>query len=94
MEIVIVKGFGSGLGALCVALLLGERLPAALPLLGAMLLGFVAYGLSILLYLYAQRGLGAARTSAYYALAPFLVRRCPFFCFVTPFPPALRWRWR
>ena len=94
LEIVIVKGFGSGLGALCVALLLGERLPAALPLLGALLLGFVAYGLSILLYLYAQRGLGAARTSAYYALAPFLVRRCPFFCFVTPFPPALRWRWR
>ena len=71
LEIVIVKGFGSGLGALCVALLLGERLPAALPLLGALLLGFVAYGLSILLYLYAQRGLGAARTSAYYALAPF-----------------------
>ena len=35
VEIVIVKGFGSGLGALCVALLLGERLPAALPLLGA-----------------------------------------------------------
>ena len=71
VEIVIVKGFGSGLGALCVALLLDERLPAALPLLGALLLGFVAYGLSILLYLYAQRGLGAARTSAYYALAPF-----------------------
>lgn len=38
----------------------------------AVLLGFVAYGLSIFFYIYAQRGLGAAKTSAYYALAPFL----------------------
>ncbi|MDK2961167.1 MAG: hypothetical protein PWP20_293 [Eubacteriaceae bacterium] len=37
-----------------------------------MLLGFVAYGLSILFYVKAQRGLGAARTSAYYAAAPFM----------------------
>ena len=41
-------------------------------ILGALALGFVAYGLSIRFYIYAQRGLGAAKTSAYYALAPFL----------------------
>jgi drug/metabolite transporter (DMT)-like permease len=35
-------------------------------------LGFVAYGLSIYFYVYAQRYLGAARTSAYYAVAPFI----------------------
>ena len=87
LEIVIVKGFGSGLGALCVALLLGERLPAALPLLGALLLGFVAYGLSILLYLYAQRGLGAARTSAYYALAPFFGAALSFLLLRDAFSP-------
>ena len=34
--------------------------------------GFVAYGLSIFFYVYAQRMLGAARTSAYYAIAPFI----------------------
>ena len=34
--------------------------------------GFVAYGLSIFFYVYAQRTLGAARTSAYYAIAPFV----------------------
>jgi len=33
---------------------------------------FVAYGLSIFFYVYAQRILGAARTSAYYAVAPFI----------------------
>lgn len=38
----------------------------------ALLLGFVAYGLSILFYIYAQRSLGAAKTSAYYAVAPFI----------------------
>ena len=37
-----------------------------------MIQGFVAYGLSIYFYVYAQRLLGAARTSAYYAVAPFI----------------------
>jgi hypothetical protein len=37
-----------------------------------MLLGFASYGLSILVYVMAQRGLGAARTSAYYAVGPFI----------------------
>lgn len=36
------------------------------------MVGFVAYGLSIYFYVYAQRLLGAARTSAYYAIAPFI----------------------
>jgi thiol:disulfide interchange protein len=38
----------------------------------ALLLGFVAYGLSIYFYIIALRELGAARTSAYYAVAPFI----------------------
>ena len=38
----------------------------------ALLLGFVAYGLSIFLYVRAQNTLGAAKTSAYYAVAPFI----------------------
>ena len=37
-----------------------------------MLLGFVAYGLSINFYIKAQKDLGAAKTSAYYSVAPFL----------------------
>ena len=44
--------------------------PAWIPLI--LLLGFVAYGLSIVFYIYAQRELGAAKTSAYYAIAPFI----------------------
>lgn len=71
-EIVVIKGFGSGLGALVVAFIIGEQLPALPHILLALLLGFVAYGLSIYFYIYAQRDLGAAKTSTYYAVAPFI----------------------
>lgn len=37
-----------------------------------LMLGFVAYGLSINFYIMAQKDLGAAKTSAYYSIAPFL----------------------
>lgn len=72
LEIVVIKGFGSGLGSLVIALVLGEGLPDWGYAVCALLLGFVAYGLSIFFYIYAQRYLGAAKTSAYYALAPFI----------------------
>jgi drug/metabolite transporter (DMT)-like permease len=71
-EIVMIKGLCSGTGSLIIALVIGEGLPALLPLLGALLLGFVAYGLSIFFYIRAQFTLGAAKTSAYYAVAPFV----------------------
>ena len=72
LEIVMVKGIFSGLGSVMIGLVCGERVHHlwAIPLV--LLLGFVAYGLSIYYYVYAQRLLGAARTSAYYAVAPFI----------------------
>ena len=72
LEIVVIKGVGSGMGALVLALAMGERFPALIYVLGALLLGFVAYGLSIYFYIYAQRDLGASKTSTYYAVAPFV----------------------
>ncbi len=72
LEIVVIKGFGSGLGSLLIALVVGEPLPAPGVLPVVLALGFVAYGLSIFFYVYAQRRLGAAKTSAYYAVAPFI----------------------
>jgi drug/metabolite transporter (DMT)-like permease len=71
-DIVIVKGIGSGFGSLILALLTQEAFPQAGFVLLIMLLGFVAYGLSINYYVKAQNQLGAAKTSAYYAIAPFL----------------------
>ena len=58
--------------SLLIAFAAGERLPALPLVLAALALGFVAYGLSITCYIYAQRGLGAARTSAWYAVSPFV----------------------
>jgi drug/metabolite transporter (DMT)-like permease len=72
MEIVIIKGFGSGLGALCIALCVGESFPLWQYIPAVMLLGFVAYGMSIFFYTYAQRTIGAAKTSTFYAVAPFI----------------------
>lgn len=71
-QIVIVKGLGSGAGSLLVACIAGESLPPMSKVSLALLLGFVAYGLSIYFYVYAQHFLGAACTSAYYAVAPFI----------------------
>lgn len=71
-EIVILKGFFSGLGALAIAFLKGEGIPHLQYWILAMLLGFVSYGLSIFVYVRAQHELGAAKTSAYYAAAPFV----------------------
>ena len=51
---------------------LGEGFPLTKHIVILLLLGFVAYGLSIYCYTYAQRTIGAARTSTYYALAPFI----------------------
>ncbi len=71
-EIVVIKGIFSGTGSLIVAFIIGESLPTFLYILPALVLGFVAYGLSIFFYIRAQSTIGAAKTSAYYAAAPFI----------------------
>ena len=72
LQIVVVKGLGSGVGSIIIALVLGERISYIWSIFAVLGVGFVAYGLSIFFYVYAQRNLGAARTSAYYAVAPFI----------------------
>ena len=71
-EIVTIKGLCSGLGSLVIGLAIGEKIPSAKYIFSVLLLGFVAYGLSIFFYIKAQKELGAAKTSAYYAIAPFV----------------------
>lgn len=71
-QIVTIKGICSGMGSLIVAAVMKETFPNAANILMVMLLGFVAYGLSIFTYIRAQKTLGAAKTSAYYAVAPFM----------------------
>jgi len=72
VQITTIKGLFSGLGSLIVALIVGESITEILWIIAVLLLGFVAYGLSINFYIKAQKHLGAAKTSAYYSIAPFL----------------------
>ena len=70
LTIVLVKGLSAGSFSLILALLLGNALPEPAILLGALVLGSLSYGLSIVLFIRAMRGLGAARTSALFGTAP------------------------
>ena len=72
LEIVLLKGIFSGLGSLIIGFVCGERVTSFWCIVAVLAVGFVAYGLSIFFYVHAQRLLGAARTSAYYAVAPFI----------------------
>lgn len=68
--IVIIKGFGAGVFSLGMALILGKKLPAWGGIFGALILGSLSYGASIVLFIHAMRGLGVARTSALFSTAP------------------------
>lgn len=71
-QIVMLKGIFSGLGSLIISFVIGESLPGLGYAAAALGLGFVAYGLSIFFYIRAQSVIGAAKTGAYYAIAPFV----------------------
>lgn len=72
LQIVLLKGVFSGTGSVIIGLCIGERITHVWSVFAVMAVGLVAYGMSIFVYVYAQRLLGAARTSAYYAVAPFI----------------------
>lgn len=66
-----VKGLIAGTVNLLLALVLGAEFPSLPNLLGALLLGFFAYGISLTLFVVSLRHLGSARTGAYFSVAPF-----------------------
>jgi drug/metabolite transporter (DMT)-like permease len=72
VQITMLKGLVAGATNTGLALVLGARLPAAGVLIGALIVGFLSYGLSLVLYVRALRELGTARTGAYFSLAPFI----------------------
>ena len=71
IDIVIIKGIFSGLGSLIISIIINE-FTLNYYLIFALILGFFSYGLSITTYIYAQRHLGASKTSAFYAVNPFI----------------------
>jgi drug/metabolite transporter (DMT)-like permease len=71
-QIAMFKGLSAGTVNLATGLLLSERAPAISSLLGAGILGFLSYGVSLSCFVLALRDLGTARTSAYFSTAPFI----------------------
>jgi drug/metabolite transporter (DMT)-like permease len=71
VTIASVKGLAAGSFNLLLAFAAGAALPSAAPLALAGLLGFAGYGVSLALFIVALRGLGTARTGAYFSVAPF-----------------------
>ena len=66
------KSLAAGTCSVALALALGDRLPGAIPILSALLLGSVSYGVSLVLAVWAMRLIGAARQAAFFAAAPFV----------------------
>ena len=72
VQIAAIKGGVAGAINISAALLLGSRLPDALHLISAGVIGLTGYGISLVAFVLALRHLGAARTGAYFSTAPFV----------------------
>jgi drug/metabolite transporter (DMT)-like permease len=72
VDLVRFKALMAGAGNLVLATAAGHPLPALRVAVFSLAVGFVSYGLSIVLDVYALRYIGAARESAYFATAPFV----------------------
>ncbi len=90
LAIVAWKGLVAGTFSFFLAWFLGNQFPAVKTILGTLILGFVSYGLSTMLFIRSMRGLGAARTSTLYGTAPLagvllsivIFRELPSFLFI------------
>ncbi|MDN5873076.1 MAG: EamA family transporter [Sinobacteraceae bacterium] len=65
------KGTVAGIVNTGIALALGAHVPGVSEVGEAMVVGLLSYGVSLVLFVLALRGVGAARTGAYFSTAPF-----------------------
>jgi len=66
------KGLIAGVVNCTLAILLGASLPHGPALASTLLVGLLGYGVSLVMFVRALRGLGTARTGAYFSTAPFM----------------------
>ena len=72
VQIAMLKGLVAGAVNTGIAVIRGAPLPAMSAVAGALVLGFLSYGISLVLFVLALRQLGTARTGAYFSSAPFV----------------------
>jgi drug/metabolite transporter (DMT)-like permease len=89
VTIAMTKGLAAGSFNLVLGLALDRNFPEPLAAAGAAALGFIAYGASLVLFVYALRHLGAARTTAHFSTAPFIGAAIAVPLLGEPLTPAL-----
>lgn len=72
VQIAEIKGFVAGVTSLLIGFILGMRVPVDFTLLFALLVGAFSYGISLVFFTKALRGLGSFRTGAFFSIAPFI----------------------
>jgi drug/metabolite transporter (DMT)-like permease len=72
LNVVIIKGLGTGVGTLLVSVLLQEIFPSWWMVIIALIAGFVIYGGSLIFYVFAQRSLGAAKVQMIQSFSPLM----------------------
>lgn len=72
VQIAMTKGLIAGATNLVLAIAAGAAWPATDAVIGAGIVGFLGYGVSLVLFVLGLRHLGTARTSAYFSTAPFI----------------------
>ena len=82
VAITILKGLIAGSFSLVLAFVLQNHLPGIKHIFMAAVLGFFAYGMSIVLFISSMRNLGAARTCAYFGTSPFIGAILSFVLFI------------
>jgi drug/metabolite transporter (DMT)-like permease len=89
LQIAMIKGLVAGAVNLALALARGAPLPGVTPLAAAAAVGFLGYGVSLVLFVLGLRHLGAARTGAYFSTAPFIGAALALPLFGEPLTPPL-----
>jgi drug/metabolite transporter (DMT)-like permease len=90
LQIAGIKGLVAGSVNIVIPLGMGLSLPGMGTMVGAGLVGFCGYGLSLMFFVLALRHLGTARTAAYFSAAPFVGALLSLFI-LGESPPPLFW---
>jgi drug/metabolite transporter (DMT)-like permease len=72
VQIAAIKGLVAGTLNVGIAFAAHARVPSVATIAVAAVVGFLGYGVSLVLYVLGLRHLGAARTAAYFSTAPFI----------------------
>ncbi len=72
MQIAILKGCVAGIVNIAIALAIGDKFPNLLTIGSIGIVGFLGYGISLVLFVLALRYIGTSRTGAYFSMAPFV----------------------